>query len=247
MNCCQKYYQKILKGILSTICLIFVIYQAHKCLKKFIEKPKSTEVSIQEASKFDYPDLTFCHADHEIFNEKLKACNLTIDDYEASQIWSSNNCRDPEKLYSDVIGIPDDIIEYLKIEDYENIEQKIDLKDPNRFEIKDKVGYFRCFTLNIPKNVEIYKIYVKFKIQAKIFVHSHGHYLNPHKDLALSLYDKQYITSDISYDTFIQADGKDCENYKESNREDCVKDSITKVNSRRGQFSEKCSDSLLPR
>ena len=98
------------------------MFQTHKCLQKFSEEPKVTDVSLQKSSDINYPDLTFCRqilTSH--YEEQLKKCNLTKNEYENIKIWfeSGNpNCTNPVNLYLDMVGNPWDIVKSVQIEDF---------------------------------------------------------------------------------------------------------------------------------
>ena len=79
---------------LTLACLAFVVFQAQKCIQKFNENPKSTDVSIEKAAKHNYPDFTFCHeiiqateailfakVGNEPFETRLKPCGLSENEY----------------------------------------------------------------------------------------------------------------------------------------------------------------------
>ena len=75
--------------ILTLGCFIFVIYQGRECVIKYINKPKSTDVNIEHASKNPYPSLTLCPKTKkgdekglELMENILEKCNLTLVDLE---------------------------------------------------------------------------------------------------------------------------------------------------------------------
>ena len=88
----------------------------------------------------------------------------------------------------------------------------------------------RCFTLNLPRKVEIHKVKVKFIGNAVIFIHSHGSSLDQDWKIKLKLKGNKYITSDIMYDSFqvLDFDGEVCHRY-ETNRDDCIQEETAQV------------------
>ena len=41
-------------------CLAFVIWQTFKCMTKYIEKPKATEISMKQSANVSFPVITVC-------------------------------------------------------------------------------------------------------------------------------------------------------------------------------------------
>ena len=42
------------------VCLGFVIWQTMKCMTRYIEKPKGTEISMKKSANLPFPDVTIC-------------------------------------------------------------------------------------------------------------------------------------------------------------------------------------------
>ena len=128
----KKYFGQEFTILLTLSCLIFVAYQAQKCIQKFKENPRSTDVSIEKAAKHSYPDLTFCHTKiplfvystvsgtTNLFKQQLKKCGLTMQNYLLEQKWVGNDsCPDPKELYLDGVGNVSDLVQYIKFEDFD--------------------------------------------------------------------------------------------------------------------------------
>ena len=110
--------ERFISFLLTIACCAFVIYQTDKCIKKYKAYPKSTELSIEKVSKHDYPDMSFCRSDFSGFENELKQCNLTRNDYIKEYKWTSNiseECMDPKNLYLKITGKPSDIIKQIDI------------------------------------------------------------------------------------------------------------------------------------
>ena len=74
-----KYFSKI---TIHFTCFVFVVYQAHKCINKYMNYPKASHVSIQDAGSQLYPEITFCrNLRNSDYYNTLKDCNLTVEDY----------------------------------------------------------------------------------------------------------------------------------------------------------------------
>ena len=238
----KKYLKEGVTILLTLSCLVFVVYQAQKCIQKFKDNPRSTDVSIEKAAKHDYPDLTFCHAKipllnsttsgtTKLFSNKLKKCGLTMQNYLLEQQWVGNaSCTDPKEIYLDGAGNVSDLIQYVKLEDFDGKMSNLDITDEQLIQFKDIFKYMRCFTLNLPRKVEIHKVKVKFIGNAVIFIHSHGSSLDQDWKIKLKLKGNKYITSDIMYDSFqvLDFDGEVCHRY-ETNRDDCIQEETAQV------------------
>ena len=85
----------IITILLACICCCFVVYQTHQCIEKYKAFPKSTEVYIAKASKYSYPDLSFCDSNQDIVHRRralfysrnhemspqLRNCDSTFDNF----------------------------------------------------------------------------------------------------------------------------------------------------------------------
>ena len=45
---------------INGFCLGFVIWQTIKCMTKYIEKPKGTEISMKQSANLSFPAITVC-------------------------------------------------------------------------------------------------------------------------------------------------------------------------------------------
>ena len=227
----------IITILLACICCCFVVYQTHQCIEKYKAFPKSTEVYIAKASKYSYPDLSFCDSDFTRFEEELKKCNLTKHQYRYEFKWQASNgpehCRDPQKLFFDITGKVTDIIRKIDIIGSKNDVTELNIEDPKLFERKiyDYIKYSRCFSLNLPPNIEIRKLVINFYKKIDIFILSSKSSLYIDKSTIMGLNGNEFIETGVLYDTFqvMDLDGQPCGEY-ENGRDDCLHDEIVKVN-----------------
>ena len=236
----------IITILLACICCCFVVYQTHQCIEKYKAFPKSTEVYIAKASKYSYPDLSFCDSDFTTFEEELKKCNLTKYQYHFEFKWQASNgpeqCRDPKKLFAEITGKPSDIINWGEIRGLKNEDvTELNLEDPKLFEKKiyDYDMLSHCFSLKLPPNIEIKEIVINFHKQIEIYILSSKSSLNFDKSSLLYLGANEIIETDVIYDTFqvMDLDGQPCGEYDNS-RDDCLHDEIVKVNESKIQTGE---------
>ena len=226
--------RSIVSFSLAITCWSYVIYQSEKCITKYQKYPKSTEISIAKASKHDYPDLSFCDSDFSGFENGLSECNLTKNEYKSQYKWYSNvsqECMDPQKLYWKITGRPSDIIRKIDLKGSKNV-TALNLTDPELFEKKayDASLFSRCFSLKLPKNIEITEISMAFKVPVYIFIQSSKSSLHVDKTFMMPLSDKSYIRTGVLYDIFqvLDLDGQPCGEY-ENDRDDCLEREIAKM------------------
>ena len=107
--CSKKCIVKLISILIQVGCLLFVVSQSYKCLMKFLENPKGTEIRIVEGNKDSFPDITICplyEDEFEIYSEILKKCNLTYDNYFNDGKWIGNGsekyCSNPEQLFEEM-------------------------------------------------------------------------------------------------------------------------------------------------
>ena len=132
--------------------------------------------------------------------------NLTKTEYKSQYIWYSNvseECKDPKKLYLKITGKPSDFIRKIDIKGSKNV-TALNLDDQELFEKKafDASLFSRCFSLKLPKNIEITEISIAFKVSVYIFIQSSKSSLNVDKSFMMPLSDKSYIRTSILYDIF---------------------------------------------
>ena len=138
---------------------------------------------------------------------------------------------DPKKLYLKITGKPSDFIRKIDIKGSKNV-TALNLDDQELFEKKafDASLFSRCFSLKLPKKIEITEISIAFKSSVYIFIQSSKSSLNIDKSFMMPLNDKSYIRTSILYDIFqvLDLDGQPCGEY-ENSRDDCLESEITKI------------------
>ena len=56
----KKFVRTFLCSCINGVCMGFVIWQTIKCMIKFIEKSKGTEVSMKKSANLSFPAITVC-------------------------------------------------------------------------------------------------------------------------------------------------------------------------------------------
>ena len=114
---------------------------------------------------------------------------------------------------------------------FQNDVTQLDLDDQELFEKKAySINlYSCCFSLKLPKNIEIMEMSLAFKTRVDIFIHSSKSSLNVDDSLIIYGSKTSYISTGIIHDTFqvLDLDGKTCGEY-ENSRDDCIHSEITK-------------------
>ena len=205
---------------LTLICLAFLIYQTTKCTFKFIDGKKGTDVSIADASKQTYPAITICpliiYSENPAYVDNLQKCNLNPQEYFDEAKWVGTGdpayCKDPANLYEKVVGNASSIIYKIEVDgstDRGFLASEIEFIFLDHPELMG-----RCFSVPLPKDVEMTRIYIEGINEIDVKFHAPGNYYDP---------DYKYIhvqpgTSkdvDLNNEIFnvLDYDGHECENY----------------------------------
>ena len=217
-------------SVITIFCLSFVIYKAQECMVKFLDKPESTDVSIEHASKHDYPAISICLNDIDSFYaQTLEKCNLTVDDYKYNNVWLGSNgnhefCKDPLKLYEEMTKNPFDAVINSIVASNDDID---DIKLTHY--TKDSKWNGRCFTYEEPEDTRINGITVSFWNDAYVYVHSPGSFFGTDfKEFKVAR--GQEVKIDVMHEVFevLDFDGQDCKKYP-FGRDACIFDKIHKV------------------
>ena len=224
---------QIVKLLINIACLIFVLYQAQKCVKKYLETLQTVDVSIEKASKHHYPELTFCPKGTEVVIQKLRQCNLTYSGYFYNYDWKGN-CTDPQDTAEKITTFPVDFFEGVTI-DTDDFPMNLNMEDDQHFEAKDTLRFGRCFTFNYPENEDIPEISFMLKNYSfNVYVHSPGSFFGA--DAQNILIEPGFtVKTTIAHELFdvLGFDGEAC-NYYESGRDDCIDSAIHKVAMKNG-------------
>ena len=217
----------ILSIIITLFCIGFVIYKGEECFAKFIEKPKSTDVTIEHSHKHPYPAISICnHNFYEDYNDTLNKCNLTSSEYydenTESYKWVGSGsevyCSDPANLYRSMTKDRFSILRDVWTADDND---EIFAKDED-FHFKDSLWNGRCYTYEAPHKEEmiVWKGWIHKK--AHIFIHTPGSFFgSDYKEFLWPI--NQDITVDLMHEVFkvLEFDGENCEDYVYG-RDDCI-------------------------
>ena len=213
-------------------CFVFVMYQACSCLHKYLAKPKSTDVTIDLASKHAYPAITFCLDDTSIFGEVLQTCNLTYDDYFKGNKWLGS-CKDPAYLNEQVAReLLSEMITSLVIESsnqsFSATDEHFDYK--RKYDRNANAKVFNCFTYNTPLNIEIKTLTATFAQNISIFFGNQGDFYGPelHQDKFILSYLGQTIIIDVSHEAIevLDFNGEACMDYGTTTRDECILETV---------------------
>ena len=118
----------------------------------------------------------------------------------------------------------------VQLEDFSSNPYYLNLKDPEIFQFKDIIQYFRCFTLKIPKNTTLYQLAIQFSTDTEIYIHSQG-FFNQKQDLNLLLMNNDYAYAILNYEAFKVLDfgSEECKIYGEKSRNHCLQEAIAEV------------------
>lgn len=215
--------------VITIFCLSFVIYKAQECVVKYLDKPESTDVSIEHASKHDYPAISICLNDMDSFYAStLQKCNLTVDDYMYNNVWVGSNvshdfCQDPFKLFEEMTGNPfNSIINRISASDEEGSDVEFS------YYTKDSKWNGRCFTFEEPQNTKVTELQFWFWNDAYVYVHSPGSYFGTdYKEFKVLVGDQ--VRVDVLHEVFevLDFDGQACEKYP-FGRDACIFEIIQK-------------------
>ena len=216
----------------------FLIYQTTKCIYKFVDGKKGTDVSIAEASKQEYPAITICplkiYVDDSVYADNLKKCNLSPEEYFDQAKWvgtgESGWCKDPAELYEKVVGSPSSIIDFIDMKLQPGDEKLIINASEDQFMYIDHPELMgRCFSVPMPKNVETSQIYIQGIDEIDVKFHAPGNHYDPD-------YKYMHVQPEMSNDVdlnneifhVLDYDGHKCENYLDnSTRDACLIDHMT--------------------
>ena len=215
--------------ILTLGCFIFVIYQGRECVIKYINKPKSTDVTIEHASKNPYPSLTLCpktkRGDEnalELTKNTLKKCNLTLEDLQSGKWFGVGNesyCEDPKELYNMIMGTTD-LIEYSTIMVRSKDGKALDYELITRHDFGLGVN---CVTLSI-NSTDLFKVMIYTFVNATIKIGTPGDFYGDSETTNIILDNGVSKGVKIKHELFevLDFDGEECVHYGENSRDDCI-------------------------
>ena len=214
-------------SILTLLCIAFVVYKSTECLMKYFKNLESSNVSIEDAAKHDYPAISICLNDPDSFHEEtLKKCNLTLDDYKHSHIWvgdgSEDFCKDPLKLYEEMTKDPFNSI----ITDVVMVGMNYDSFNPTTYVTKDSKWNGRCYEFEVPKDTKITFMVFWLSKDALVYIHSPGSFHGAnYKEFAVLL--GKQIEIDVMHEVFevLDFDQQQCETYPDG-RDKCIDEKV---------------------
>ena len=209
---------------LKIACIIFVVYQTQKCIRKFCEDPKTTDVNIEHASKHPYPAVSICYNDFAKYSANLLSCNLTLDSYYYEYKWTNEFCKDAELLYEKMVGSPSDFIHSIEILNQEEY-IAIDMENDNSFQLKDDSFNGRCYTVKPPQ--EVTEIRIHFTYPAYIYIHGPKSFFG--NDYMGILVDTSHdVVVNVMHEIFevLDFDNESCNHY-ENGRDNCIYSAVS--------------------
>ena len=218
----------------SLACFIFLVFQATKCVIKFGQEPKGTDVIIAESSRHPYPTLTICpiasYNENPDYKEALDKCNLSHDEYFNQAKWigsgSESYCQNPKELYEQIMGKFDTLVNNVAI----MVEGgQVFLNSTSDFQAVDRQenGRFgRCFSFEMPQNTRISNLLVETNDGIEVRFHSPGNFYNEDNRYTHVRTDNQEDI-DLIHEVFevLDYEGEPCMNYPNgSSRDTCIED-----------------------
>ena len=220
---------QVAKILINIACLIFVLYQAQKCVRKYEGTFQSVDVSIERASKHQYPELTFCPKGSQVVVQKLQRCNLTFNDYFYKNDWIGN-CTNGQDAFEKTATVPKDFFEGVGI-DSDDYPLNIDINHVNQhFDVIDTLRLGRCFSFNYPKDEDIPEITFMLKNDSfNVYVHTPGSFFGNDAQI-IQINPGLTVKMTVSHEIFdvLDFDGEPCE-YYEFGRDTCIDSAIHKV------------------
>ena len=214
-------------------CLVFVTFQAQKCIEKYTSSPKVTQVSIQSGSSQLYPEITFCRKLGNIdYYNTLKECNLTVEDYFYYETWVSNvkseNCQDPKKLYEQLFKNIAIIIPELHIIGFNQFEVERFFPTIRNMIIKETPTHGRCLAYQFPKGKEIWMLDIRMEAFTELdaYVTTPGDFLASFDTIDFEIIPdyKEQVSLVHEVSKFLDFNGQSCES--KIMRDQCVDEYI---------------------
>lgn len=228
----------IIGYLTSLACLIFLIFQATKCILKFTHEPKGTDVIIAESAKHPYPAITICptlgYFANPDYQEVLGKCNLSPAEYFDQAKWigtgSESYCQTPAQLYEQIIGSFATLIDNIPIMTKNG---RVFLNSTEHFKPVDRQDLGKrgsCFTFEIPQNTRIANMLIVGNDHIDIKFSSPGNYYNE-DNRYYQIAPESEADIDLNHEVFevLDYEGEPCINSAEYSRDKCIEDLITKT------------------
>ena len=131
------------------LCLTIVTWQCYKCMKKFLDKPKGTRISISSSAGKIFPAITVCP---NVLESVFKNCSISRRQYYLNAQWSTPEVENCSALKSLFDSQPEDLVESFEIKStFSTILKKISSNDSLALCPVYVQQYGRCFTLKLPE------------------------------------------------------------------------------------------------
>ena len=217
------------KILINIACLIFVLYQAQKCVRKYVGILQSVDVSIERASKHQFPELTFCPKGSKIVIQKLRGCNLTYSDYFYNNNWIGN-CTNGQDAFEKTATVPKDFFDGVVI-DSDDYPLNIDIENVGKyFDVIGTVRMGQCFTFNYPKDEDIPEISFMLKNDTfNVYVHTPGSFFGNDAQI-IQIKPGLSVDITVSHEIFdvLNFDGEPCQ-YYDFGRDTCIDSAVHEV------------------
>ena len=239
----RKWYWHVLNTLITIACMIIVGVQFHACWARYIKYPKLTEVSIQHASKYPTPEVTFCLSDYGKFNETLPVCNMKPENYfpkteYLQPIWQSSGnvyfCANATKLYEALMVDPKWLLNEMVVKFFDpNVNEFFpsgsELKGNEFWKFKEDLYRGRCYTFNPQIKVPIQRIETSTQYPARFYIHPPGNFFSLDSRLEIYLGHRNHdIEANVAYEVFegLNQDQDDCTS--DLDRDTCIDDYLFK-------------------
>ena len=229
--------------ILFIGCTAFVSFRGYKCVDKYLKNPEQSEVSYKGSSGNSFPSFTLCANKNDSYDEdQLKKCQLNQKDYISRGQWVGKggiNCTDPKLLYNQAVASSESLeIERIVIWTFadnhfaddnhvigpENLRLKLAIKIPDQ----------RCFTFSIPENIVaegIEVVGIRSKPFESIYLHKEGTLSALIPGGSFRAKYANIVKARVNHESIelLNYDGKNCNDSKDYNYDDCKQNYIHKV------------------
>ena len=234
---------QLLPIVINGLCFVFVLYQTSDCFTKYINEPHSTDVQIEESTSHRFPSVTMCYNDVSFYEETLKSCNFTYDQYFYDHKWVGNGtadyCKDPKMLWNKMTKIQD-LIYYVKAESTDTKTIKYFGNESN-FHFVDTWWMGRCLSFTPPKDFNLFQIEAEFSTTSYIYIHNYGAYFaGDYSEVHLNVNKDLYIS--INLEIFDSTDN--CFSY-DKGEDSCLNDAVNEVSFPISSFQENNNTLLI--
>ena len=222
---------------INLACFIFVIYQTHNCIEKYLDGPKGTASNIKRASLYPFTGISFCaKPNNRVHVPVLQACNLTRQQYFKESIWIGNGsesfCNDPKMLFSQLVENAKSIIEDSMILGFNILDSEYIFGIDEKFwDVKEDFYNGICFTFKVPRNREVWTLIFELGVGKEALVA-----FSPPNDL-IGTYDAHTkllfpdhileINMEHEVSSVLDLDGEVCTD--DLKRDDCVANYLIQV------------------